>query len=443
MCGTPFDVTAIFYVEIISIISYNSQVQSQLVFNLIQQVAANAILRNIQPQAAQRTQSLINNHANANLFRANFGPNKIAPMVPSNFIPPQVQQLKPTTVGNPSIVNSMATLSVSSEPVNQQTNLNTTISQQPQPVHEPKPQPTTEPTVRRANLLPNLRNVMGQRNTNIGDRLQMNTLYSDSLGAIHFSLYNLEDFAENKCATNEEHCPKSTKEQNKMIIERICERLESPKLEQKRTTPVDVTHVTDSGDVYCQLHGSEEVQFIKQVIGRLTSGGIQDTYRVQGDNFNEEKLRLVFDPSDGQWYRAIILSTDLPLIDMVPCQFIDYGFVKNIQIEHIYNLEKLSTALSHYPHQTVCVRLNNLTEDDLTPEIVTRLRTMLFGKPVIVKVVIRYEIPLVDVWKRIEGGYLFKINESIRMELELERLVTSTSLVDILLNFFFFHILFY
>lgn len=144
-----------------------------VLFNLIQQVAGNAI------RSAQARQYQTAN----NLLRANFGPKPNAPMVPQNFIPPQVQQLKPAT--------SMTALPKPTAPVNQQRNVNTFTNRQPQPVPEPKTQSTVETTMRKTNFLQNSRIVMGERNTNVGTHANIdphanvgappNTLYSDGL----------------------------------------------------------------------------------------------------------------------------------------------------------------------------------------------------------------------------------------------------------------------
>lgn len=162
------------------------------------------------------------------------------------------------------------------------------------------------------------------------------------------------------------------------------------------------------------------MKFIKLIIRKLTGAGIDEKYRVPPNQLEDDTLRLVYDANDCEWYRATILPSDLPLIDTALCQFIDYGTITKVKHEHIYNLEKLSTALSKYPHQTLVVRLNNLTDADMTPKTITRLRVLLFNKPVYLQVKQRYQIPLVDVWKRIEG-ILCKINDSIRMELDMEK----------------------
>lgn len=273
--------------------------------------------------------------------------------------------------------------------------------------------------------------------------------------AIHFSLFNLEDFAENSQAKDEVAKylsdmqfvvkVKSTKEQyesqqeanldarvtvifydmtteddvnvNKTILENTCSKLRPPQLEQNRSTVVHVTHVSDCGDIYCRIHNSKEMHHIKQLINRLTCNGIGDAYRVDANDLASitKTLRLVFDVVDKRWYRATILINRFPQ-KLTQCQFVDYGQIKYIEPHNIYKLEKLSTALSKYPPQAIVVRLNDFHSSECTPKVVDRLRELLCcQKTVFIQTVNRTEIPMVNVWKRIDN-VLCKINDSIRME---------------------------
>ncbi|XP_055327023.1 uncharacterized protein LOC129580537 [Sitodiplosis mosellana] len=164
--------------------------------------------------------------------------------------------------------------------------------------------------------------------------------------AIQFSLFNLEDFAENsvaqgevvRCLSDKQFLAKikSTKEQyeaqleansiakvnvmlfdvskeedvnmNKEILGNICAKLRPPQLEQNQSTVVHVTHVADIGNIYCRLHNSKEMQHIKQLIHRLTHNGINEAFRVDTNELHDgtsKALRLIFDTTDNRWYRAI------------------------------------------------------------------------------------------------------------------------------------------
>lgn len=280
-------------------------------------------------------------------------------------------------------------------------------------------------------------------------------LYEIPAQAIHFSLFNLEDFAENLQAKDEvSRClsdmqfvvkVKTTKEQyelqqninldgritvifydmtteddvnvNKKILENTCSKLRPPQLEQNRSTVVHVTHVSDCGNIYCRIHNSKEMHHIKQLINRLTCNGISEAYRVDSNDLASitKTLRLVFDTVDNRWYRASILTNRFPH-KMTQCQFVDYGHIKSIEPQHIYKLDKLSTALSKYPPQAIVVRLNDFHSSECTSKVVNRLRELLCcQKTVFIQSVNPTDIPMVNVWKRIDN-VLCKINDSIRME---------------------------
>lgn len=273
--------------------------------------------------------------------------------------------------------------------------------------------------------------------------------------AINFSLYNLEDFEENphaieeaeKILLNHEFLlkPKTTKEEhehddklsvmlydfipggdvllvNKLILEKICDRFQRPELD-KRHNLVYVTHVSDTADIYCQLYKSKDVQTIKQIIKRLTVNGIHEKNRISASelmDITSKTLCLVFDTSKNRWYRAEILSSHPSDGIIVKCRFVDYGYTKFVSLEHIYKLN--SPALKRYPSQTITVRLNDFLQREFTPKVVERLKVTLFGhKPLCYVQPIKLDdIPKVNIVKRIEN-VLCKINDSLRIELEMEK----------------------
>lgn len=276
--------------------------------------------------------------------------------------------------------------------------------------------------------------------------------------AIHFSLFNLEDFAENGLAQSEAAQSlsnrqflakiKSTKEQyekqlmangvakvnvmlfdmskeenvnmNKEILGNICSKLRPPQLEQNQSTVVHVTHVSDIGEIHCRHHNSKEMHHIKQLINRLTQNGINEAYRLDAGDLNDvtsKALRLVYDSTDKRWCRAMVLPSQMPRRNMARCQFVDYGHIKFVEHEHMYKLERLSTALSKYPPQSIVVRLNGFQPNDYTTNIIRRLRELLCcQKTVLIKSIDQSDIIAVDIWKHV-GSLLCKINDAIRMEM--------------------------
>lgn len=279
---------------------------------------------------------------------------------------------------------------------------------------------------------------------------------------IHFSLFNLEDFADNTVAEDVVKKElrdkdfvakiKTTKAQfdeqlesvdsdarinvilydtstsvdilvNKVLIERICERMQPPQLEPRKSSIVNVTQIGETGDIFCRMHGSKDMHAIKQIIHRLTGNGINEVYRVQKSDLIGAKvnvLYLVHDRSSGRWYRAQILPSMSQQTQKAMCKFIDYGHIKHIEHEDIYDLKRLSFALSKYPHQAITARLNGL-DCEYTPKLITRLRDLLVGhKPISLEVVTRAEMAFVNVWKTVDGLHC-NINEAIRREMNVER----------------------
>lgn len=276
---------------------------------------------------------------------------------------------------------------------------------------------------------------------------------------INFSLFKLEDFADNPQASDavrqlisaEQFAVsiKSTQAQykkdgkisvlmfdptkdnqmmNKKVLETACAEMQPPRLEMGKTNLIHVTHIADSGLIYCCLHSSKELTHIKELIKRLTSDGLDDRYRVTPDELIAgssgafEHLCIVFDSSEKKWYRAQLVEfqPQRTTIGKAKCLFVDYGVCKFIEISNIYSLQTLSMALNNYPTQSIAAWLHGLKAEEYTPQLVNRLRVLLCGqKTLLAKVVGESSIPSINVWKRIES-LLCKINETLRMEIEME-----------------------
>lgn len=280
--------------------------------------------------------------------------------------------------------------------------------------------------------------------------------------AVRFSLFNLEDFAENPHAKHEvdeylagktliaevkstqaeymAQCESSVDAKikavfydtssdedvqlNKIILEKICEKVEPPQLQRSKWNPVCVSYISDDGDIYVQLYNDKgnTVHNIKQLIHRLTQNGISKQFvrtMCKADN----ELYLIQDNNDFKWYRAVILPKKFSSSDdsMELCKYVDYGMTTFVPRENIYRLDLLSAALSKYPHQAIHVRLNDVT--NYNAKIVARLRGLLCaGTPVLAQIAnVTSMIPMVNICKRLENNILCKINDTIRMEQEMER----------------------
>lgn len=288
--------------------------------------------------------------------------------------------------------------------------------------------------------------------------------------AIRFSLFNLEDFAENPHAKQEvdeylagktliaevkstqteymAQCESSVDAKikavfydtssdedvqlNKVILEKICEKVEPPQLQRSKWNPVCVSYISDDGDIYVQLYNDKgnTVHNIKQLIHRLTQNGISKQFTRTNGKFSANsdctanELYLIQDANDLKWYRAVILPKKNSNIDddsMELCKYVDYGMTTFVPRENVYRLDLLSAALSKYPHQAIHVRLNDVT--NYNAKIVARLRGLLCaGTPVLAQIAnVTAMIPMVNICKRLENNILCKINDTIRMEQEIER----------------------
>lgn len=280
--------------------------------------------------------------------------------------------------------------------------------------------------------------------------------------AIHFRLFNVEDFEENPFACKlaksqlkdknlraklkltqtqfekqlesidsddrisvilyDDTSTDSVRNVNKEILQEICAQMQPPRLNPRDTNIVYVTHVNDKGDVYCRLHGSKDMQLIEQSLHRIADR-ITDEYRIDSnhlmminDGQNDQKLYLVYEKSGQQFYRATISTSKSDrLHSMAICHCIDYGFEKCIPCEHIYDLARLSLALSSHPPAVVLVQLNGIEPNEYTEKIIQRLRKYLCcQKPIGLDVVTQSKYPLVDLRKTIE----YTVNALVRRELE-------------------------
>lgn len=282
--------------------------------------------------------------------------------------------------------------------------------------------------------------------------------------AIHFSLYNVQDFDENGYACEEVRSQllgnkqfvatlKTTQEQfekqleqidaaarisvilydtsteqdrnvNKDILEKICARLQPPQLSPRSTSIVLITHVCDNADVFCRLYGSKEMQLIQRILDRILKTVDIEKYQVAPEqlmkNNGRLKLYLVYDKSSQRYYRAVVLPAQSETTQpaTVLCRCVDHGCVKSVPHNDIYDLARLSYALSNYPYQAVLVQLNGIESDEYTADGIQRVRELLVSqKPVYLDIVIRSECPIVDIRKTIDGKE-YQMNGAVQRALQ-------------------------
>lgn len=215
---------------------------------------------------------------------------------------------------------------------------------------------------------------------------------------------------------------------NPLISEKICEKTEPPQLQRMKINHVNISYITDTGDIYCHLvESNRSLQYIYKLIHHLTNGSVDySKYRYMASDVSDasrSRLYLIYDKGEHKWYRAAILPV-LPTSSVASteqCRCIDYGMTKTIEREHIYRLDLLSSALALYPAQAILVRLNEIKS--YNENVIARLRGLLNAtSTVMAQVVGGSTIPLVNIYKRLEKPkILCKINDTILMEQELEK----------------------
>lgn len=229
--------------------------------------------------------------------------------------------------------------------------------------------------------------------------------------AICFTLYGLEDFAENpntkihleknlanktvvgevltqqtdfvsNDATIQMNFYDTTSNEdirlNSQILEEICKSTPPPKLNDIGITNVTITHVNEAADIYCHVQDAG-IHYIEKLIHNLQAFQFDcDKHKIQADvddkssGENDNILYLVMDGISKKWFRATIVFAGKSEYSMF---YVDYGMVRSVETSKIFKLEGLSVALSTYPYQAVKMRLNRVKV--ITPSIVASLRGLL------------------------------------------------------------------
>lgn len=206
---------------------------------------------------------------------------------------------------------------------------------------------------------------------------------------------------------------------NPVILKHICDDTPTPELNKKGVTTVVVTHVDDSGDVYCQLKDDAMVYIQKLINNLVKSNALEGNHRgLYKGKSSAHQLYLVNDEKDNKWYRASLEAEESgPFCRML---YVDRGLKTSVNVSNIYRLEMLSVALSRYPAQAIRLRMFDIPE--ITDYLLSRMRVLLKpGLTAMVKVAALSVIPLVKLYVHLEQtNILVCINDSIRSEMELE-----------------------
>lgn len=203
---------------------------------------------------------------------------------------------------------------------------------------------------------------------------------------------------------------------NSVILERLSEKTLPPKLQENNS--ISISHVADNGDIFCHLQtSSDSLHYIEKLIHRLTESGVDNAqYRLASfKDIIKTKFYLVYDESGRKWCRAEIISF---ADGKMKCKCIDYGQTIYVKDENVYQVDRLSAALGKFPAQAILVRLHDIKHYDAN--VIARLRALLPAQSKAIAKVIDFKaVPCsVNIFKRMEsyGNALCTINDTIIME---------------------------
>ncbi|XP_055593451.1 tudor domain-containing protein 7 isoform X2 [Uranotaenia lowii] len=205
---------------------------------------------------------------------------------------------------------------------------------------------------------------------------------------------------------------------NSVILKNVCEDTPVPELNRKGVTTVTITHVDDSGFVYCRLKDAGMVYIQKLINNLVQSDALESKHRGLYRGKTGNQLYLVQDERDKKWYRASLIAEEGTTV----CKmfYVDMGIKQSVNLSNVYRLEMLSVALSRYPAQAILVKMFDIP--DVNDYLLSRLRALLkTGLIAMVKVAAFSSIPLVKIYMHLDQNkILVCVNDSIRSEMELE-----------------------
>lgn len=174
---------------------------------------------------------------------------------------------------------------------------------------------------------------------------------------------------------------------NNVILDRICEDGVTPTLRPIGITNVQIGHVTDDGEVFCQLRTtSGGIHYVQKLIHHLVQFGFNpDNHRyVPNDDKATRTLvggepqppvYLVQDADDQKWYRASIVGRRNADDSQYEMFYVDVGARCVVPADRIYRLDSMCVVLYKYPFQAIACRLFEVHE--ITTSMVASLRCYL------------------------------------------------------------------
>lgn len=163
-----------------------------------------------------------------------------------------------------------------------------------------------------------------------------------------------------------------------------------------------ISYINHDGSIYCHSIDNTAIQAINRLIEQLPEPEIISRYITKKLYIGE--FYLVFDESYKEWFRAVSISS-LGL-DMIVMKFIDYGQERLVHKKNIYDMEKISAMLYVFPPQVIPVRLSTFSRPTNWTSAESLQNQIKVGDMVIIDVVKSGVVPLVDIWKEINGKFI-------------------------------------
>ncbi|XP_045466417.1 tudor domain-containing protein 7 isoform X2 [Harmonia axyridis] len=211
---------------------------------------------------------------------------------------------------------------------------------------------------------------------------------------------------------------------NKQLLKFLTIEIATPIIRQNTIETVYISHVSDNGIVYIQIHskGFTSLQCLMQHIEVAINHVSSSDYIERINRFNWElnKDKIYLSKDQGHWFRSKILDMS-PDGEHAQVYFIDRGNFNVVKVaeEVFYRLEDISEVLYQFPPQAVMVKMAL----EAFPKNFAHLAAALLkeGSSVLLKVIGTDEngIPIGEFYRRSNEEGLLCINKSIAMEMEI------------------------
>lgn len=163
---------------------------------------------------------------------------------------------------------------------------------------------------------------------------------------------------------------------HQVIEEKICADIAAPELNPAELKKVNVSHISDNGDIFIQLE-QNYVHYINKLIHKLTQSDLPNRYQtLPASNNTNNTLFLVYDDDTQKWCRGKFIN-EMKELKANRMLFVDSGKTKSVPLTKIYRLESISQVLLTFAPQAMQVKLKDLTE--FPQHLVSTLRGYFMG----------------------------------------------------------------